>query len=416
MKINNKGFTLVEILAVVILLGVLATIAFPAILNVYQDVKVKTMRLAENNIKSAAKMYIEDCYSIETKENLNGCAYTDITADTGYVFLSDMIYDQYTEAVTFDDTECTGYVEYLNDDYSVCIRCGGAYQTEDAECTFDYTDNKLLTYEYTGSGYHTFMAMKTGKYRVELWGAHGGGATTGKDGGYTSGVIKLLQNEKLYIYVGGNTQGTNCTSYNGGQGTSGGYCGGGASDVRLVPGDWDNIDSLVSRIMVAAGGGTGTTSGAAGGIVGYSGSASTGGTQLGGGAGSNGFTNGSFGLGGTGCGGGGGYYGGGGALCNAGGAGGSSYISGHTGSVAIISASLRTPKTGCLSGSTSTTCSLHYSNKKFTSTVMIDGNGYKWTNVRGNKSGMPSHVYGRYFELGTGNPGNGFARITYLSN
>ena len=32
--------------------------------------------------------------------------------------------------------------------------------------------------------------------------------------------------------------------------------GGGATDVRLVSGDWDNISSLISRIMVAAGSGS----------------------------------------------------------------------------------------------------------------------------------------------------------------
>ena len=31
--------------------------------------------------------------------------------------------------------------------------------------------------------------------------------------------------------------------------------GGGATDVRLTPGEWNNFDSLKSRIMVAAGGG-----------------------------------------------------------------------------------------------------------------------------------------------------------------
>ena len=43
--------------------------------------------------------------------------------------------------------------------------------------------------------------------------------------------------------------------------------GGGATDIRLVANDWDNFESLKSRIMVAAGGGgaTNLTAGGAGG-------------------------------------------------------------------------------------------------------------------------------------------------------
>jgi hypothetical protein len=45
---------------------------------------------------------------------------------------------------------------------------------------------------------------------------------------------------------------------------------------------------------------------------------------------------------------------------------------------------------------------------------VIDGNGYSWKNVRGVQQAMPSHVYGGYYNLGEGNTGNGYARITYI--
>ena len=41
----------------------------------------------------------------------------------------------------------------------------------------------------------------------------------------------------------------------GGYGSPYGYSGGGASDIRLIDGDWDNLESLKSRVMVAGGGG-----------------------------------------------------------------------------------------------------------------------------------------------------------------
>ena len=79
---------------------------------------------------------------------------------------------------------------------------------------------------------------------------------------------------------------------------------------------------------------------------------------------------------------------------------GSSYISGHVGSVAITSETNETPKSGCADGTTDVQCSYHYSGMKFTNTKMKAGN-----------EEMPSHD-------GTttmiGNTGDGYARVTAL--
>lgn len=54
---------------------------------------------------------------------------------------------------------------------------------------------------------------------------------------------------------------------------------------------------------------------------------------------------------------------------------------------------------------------VHYSDYKFTNTIMIDGRGYNWTTSRGNYVEMPS-----YDGLSTmvGNIGNSYAKITFL--
>lgn len=211
--------------------------------------------------------------------------------------------------------------------------------------------------------------------------------------------------------------------------------------------------------MVAAGGGganadgtnkagIGTNGGNAGGLNGNKGSSNVndvmsglGATQTSGGAGAKtGITNrnegkpGGFGYGGNGqasintptlsggAGGGSGYYGGGsGEACagNCGGASGSgsSFISGHTGCVAIESQTSISPRTAngtsCTNGTTTNLCSVHYSNKVFTDTLMIDGSGYKWTTTKGALEQMPN-PNGGYYESGTGNSGDGYARITIL--
>lgn len=200
-----------------------------------------------------------------------------------------------------------------------------------------------------------FIANSDGWYKIELWGAAGGGTNGGK-GAYVSGIIYLEFNDHLYFYTG--AKGEKSASFNGGgagSSTDSRYlAGGGATDVRLINGAWNDEVSLDSRIMVAAGGG-GAGSNQAGGYGGtlFGGNGNTGnasdpkiaygGTPSAGGAHGVGShssgTSGSFGIGGTGgqylSGGGSGYYGGGASGVSkdyaGSGAGGSSFIAGYAG-------------------------------------------------------------------------------------
>lgn len=138
---------------------------------------------------------------------------------------------------------------------------------------------EVVDFGYTGS-VKTFMAPKTGKYRIELWGAEGACETNsdlGGNGGYTGGEIYLTANTNLYVYVGEkpNARFTqqyeqNFGGFNGGGDTyhvwsQSGSGGGGATDIRLVRSTaddgWSGFESLKSRIMVAGGGGGGSDKG-----------------------------------------------------------------------------------------------------------------------------------------------------------
>ena len=276
------------------------------------------------------------------------------------------------------------------------------------------TPTNTVDFDYTGIE-QVFTAPADGKYKIELWGAKGGGRNGGA-GGYTSGIIELNQDTKLLVYVGqyssltsGMCLGTN--NNNTFNGSELGSCsvGGGATDIRLIgTNDWQVFSSLKSRIMVAGGGGGSLyqgNGGAGGGLTGCAGIGAdsslkyiigSGGTQ----------TSTSFGSGERSTTiGGGGYYGGeGGYAANAGG--GSSFISGHDGCDAISEESTE-------DNIIHTGQSVHYSGMHFTDTIMIDGEGYKWTTEKGSYTGMPTHD-----GTGTmkGNTGNGYARITYIGN
>lgn len=254
-------------------------------------------------------------------------------------------------------------------------------------------------FEYIPDTYQEFEVRFSGNYRIECWGASGGRATgrygtkhvyangLGGKGGYVSGEIYLNKGEKFYVYVGGH--GADAIAY---RNSIGGYnggglgtwdngddeaagAGGGATDLRLTSGKWDNFDSLKSRIMVAAGGAGAswnTHGGAGGGWEGLTNrnTYSFPGTQTNGykfGIGQDGYGVGaSDGVGGAG----GGYYGGTtndyADECEAG-AGGSSFVSGNENCNAI---SIDSTENNIIH----TNQPVHYSGKAFINSMTEDGN------------------------------------------
>ena len=293
------------------------------------------------------------------------------------------------------------------------------------------------------------------KYKIECWGAQGGilrPSWTGQGGrgGYVCGTIMFEHTLPLYVYVGGHPidyslSGYETGGWNGGGSVVGAAAGAGATDVRVVSGEWNNIPSLCSRIIVAgAGGGAdvnidggyggGLTAGggaldAASVGTAYTSAAATytnakGGEQRQGGKGGSTFSynsrtqigpDGTFGQGGSdgnvdGGGGSGGYYGGGHSSCPwASGGGGSSFISGHNGCDAIKAS------VNSLSSISHTGQPNHYTGHIFTSTKMIDGSGKVWTTTQGNLEQMPNPTTANdKYASGTGHTGDGYARITVM--
>ena len=287
-------------------------------------------------------------------------------------------------------------------------------------------------YNYSGN-YKIFTAPVTGRYRIDLYGASGGrsyntfnytdqsNTQIGK-GAYTSGLITLHQGEALYVYVGeeGHTPTSlkaTTPSFNAGSSTvvskdkddiAGG--GGGATDVRLTPGEWNNFDSLKSRIMVAAGGGGNNVSinsttpvfkATNGGGPEITGTLTAWNqtwtpivTQTQGykfGIGQSGYESNLSGGGG-----GGGYYGGVAkedASQSGRASGGTSFVSGHPNCNAI--SNLSTENNMVHLGTP-----IHYSNKYFTSSVIVSGGGDIYKNNWNNEITF------------SGNIGNGYAAIT----
>jgi len=116
-------------------------------------------------------------------------------------------------------------------------------------------------FKYTGSAQE--VTLSEGNYEIQCWGASGGGAGdnySGGKGAYAKATFHLQEEMTLYVYVGG--EGTEYSDsnidnggYNGGGNSYNGFGGGGATDVRLKKGNWNDTESLLTRIIVAGGGG-----------------------------------------------------------------------------------------------------------------------------------------------------------------
>ena len=286
------------------------------------------------------------------------------------------------------------------------------------------------------------VVFPPGRYRIELWGAQGGDSRiqntdnirldSGAKGAYVSGDIHITRTKAMYLYIGGRgenqwstVQALSKGGYNGGgnggvdlcDGTypESGSGGGGATDLRLIPAENDELASLKSRIIVAAGGAGSSSAdnyyqynnynGYDGGTLNGNGNGTIciAGTQTTGifGKGGNGlnFSSKDFQYGGSTAGSGAGYYGGYtqkaiNTIIEAGGAGGSSYISGHTDCNSVANDSSDPPK--------HTGSKYHYSSFYFTNTSM------KQKGTSGFLSPSGKSESGHY--------GNGAAKITILSS
>ena len=298
---------------------------------------------------------------------------------------------------------------------------------------------------------------------MECWGANGGGISSlpGGIGGYCKGDLSVSKNEILYVYVGGvgytnvtREDGCNAGGWNGGGISSinknggPGAGGGGATDIRLVSGNWDNSASLRSRIMVAGGGGGtglkpehGMSAGCGGGLIGGTGThksneewrkstwVSLGGTQTSATRNTGNqpeemwHAQGGFGYASQtrntqdwwGGGGGGGWYGGqkGGGV---GGAGGSSFISGNIGCNPVNTST--GAHIGAYTGSNNAFTTYNGKTYRFTNTQMLDGDGIEWTlatqkrvYVDGDRAGVVTPS-GTKRVIPSKINANGYARIT----
>ena len=83
-KINNKGFTLVELLAVLVILVAIMSIAIPTINSALERSKKNQTKQVEKILGSAASLYVSD-HRRALKDEEISCINVGTLVDEGYV-------------------------------------------------------------------------------------------------------------------------------------------------------------------------------------------------------------------------------------------------------------------------------------------------------------------------------------------
>lgn len=127
---NKKGFTLVELLAIIIVLGLILVIVVPKIFSTIQKSKEDIYKVKEHQLKKAAEDYT--LYKNITMPNSIG--------DTITINITDLINEKLINQIKDlnDDSICQGFVlvtktNSQNYSYSPCLTCTN-YSTDNSNC------------------------------------------------------------------------------------------------------------------------------------------------------------------------------------------------------------------------------------------------------------------------------------------
>lgn len=129
--VNNKGFTLTEILTVIALIGVLLLFVMPNLTKIFGNSVKKTMQVQEKELNEAGLLYLEDYCKNKLGNNI--CPGT-IKRETnnkysGYVTLDTLIGKEYIDEVKVQGNTCKGCVIFTENKANAYLSCSDMYET-----------------------------------------------------------------------------------------------------------------------------------------------------------------------------------------------------------------------------------------------------------------------------------------------
>ncbi len=133
---NNKGFTLVELLAVIVILAIIMIIAIPAVLNTLETAKRKTF--SEYIDKVATKTQDKYFESQLNNEAVSGAIVYDISADLGFSNVGEF------KGYSLIDTNSNNiYITLYNNEYAVYGLLYGKIDDSNIKRVSEYTTDDM---------------------------------------------------------------------------------------------------------------------------------------------------------------------------------------------------------------------------------------------------------------------------------
>jgi len=109
MRIKRNGFTLVELLAVITILGMLTVMAVPSLMNLFSEKKDKLYNATISELERFASVYLTENPSLYTTIDEDGHVDITVTMLCNEKFLTCPVTD------ARDSSEITGYVRVTNE-------------------------------------------------------------------------------------------------------------------------------------------------------------------------------------------------------------------------------------------------------------------------------------------------------------
>lgn len=147
-KLNNNGFTLIELLITIVILSLILSIAGYSVVAIIKSSKEKNYELLIEDIKSAAEMYYQECYylnSDKTVEDIEdgevGCVRQDSYEITlrvllEYGFLSSSVNNEFSIISPKDDKEISNCkIKITRNDGKITVT---KVDTDNSSCPTNY--------------------------------------------------------------------------------------------------------------------------------------------------------------------------------------------------------------------------------------------------------------------------------------
>lgn len=154
MKNMKKGFTLIELMAVIAIMAVLVIVVLPNVIGIFTDSLDKAMHTQEATALDAAKLYIQDyCTHPINQTYRDHCNDNFRTLDTENKYLCvNMLQDKdYFDTILYRDVPCNGIIvlkineKGVYDTGQTYLYCGSSgnyvYETEGGNSYESYLSN-----------------------------------------------------------------------------------------------------------------------------------------------------------------------------------------------------------------------------------------------------------------------------------